>query len=72
MKLIKIILSVWLLSLPIYAEVGANTELVDVNFRDLKIRDFIEMVSKITKRNILIEIIIKLSKVMMPQEKGLM
>jgi len=59
MKLIKIILSVWLLSLPIYAEVGANTELVDVNFRDLKIRDFIEMVSKITKRNILIDTTLK-------------
>lgn len=55
MKLIKIIISALVLAMPIYAEVGAEEELVDVNFRDLKVKDFIEMVSKITKRNILIE-----------------
>ena len=30
-------------------------ENVDVNFRDLSVKDFIEMVSKITKKNILVE-----------------
>ncbi len=52
MKLIKIvliILSVW--SATLYAE----EERVDVNFRDLSVRDFIEMVSKITQKNILIQ-----------------
>ena len=51
MKLIKILVSALLLSTSVYAD----EELVDVNFRDLKVQDFIEMVSKITKRNILIE-----------------
>jgi len=51
MKLIKLALSALLLSSAVYAE----EERVDVNFRDLNVRDFIEMVSKITKKNILIE-----------------
>jgi len=52
MKLTKIILSVLIiLSAGLYAE----EERVDVNFRDLSVKDFIEMVSKITQKNILIE-----------------
>jgi len=52
MKLIKIVLSALLImSAGLYAE----EEKVDVNFRDLSVKDFIEMVSKITKKNILIE-----------------
>ncbi len=56
MKLTKILLSVLLvLSVGLYAE----EEKVDVNFRNLAIKDFIEMVSKITQKNILIESEIK-------------
>ncbi|MDM5264004.1 type II secretion system secretin GspD [Sulfurovum sp. XTW-4] len=52
MKLTKIVLSILLvLSVGSYAE----EETVDVNFRDLSVKDFIEMVSKITQKNILIE-----------------
>jgi len=52
MKLTKILLSVMLiLSISIQAE----DEPVNVNFRDLTVKDFVEMVSKITKTNILIE-----------------
>src|SRR5665648_239564 len=52
MKLTKILLGVLLcLSVGAYAE----EESVDVNFRNLSIKDFIEMVSKITNKNILIE-----------------
>jgi len=52
MKLTKLVLSVWLvLSIGLHAE----EERVDVNFRDLSVKDFIEMVSKITQKNILIE-----------------
>ena len=52
MKLTKILLSALLiLSTGIYAE----EEKVDVNFRNLSVKDFIEMVSKITQKNILIE-----------------
>jgi len=40
-----------LLSIGLYAE----EERVDVNFRNLNVKDFIEMVSKITQKNILIE-----------------
>jgi len=52
MKLTNIILSilfVW--------TIGAHAveETVDVNFRDLSVKDFVEMVSKITHKNILIE-----------------
>jgi len=51
MKLTKIALSVlFVLSIGLHAE-----EKVDVNFRNLSVKDFIEMVSKITKKNILIE-----------------
>jgi len=56
MKLTKILLSVLLvLSVGLYAE----EEKVDVNFRNLAVKDFIEMVSKITQKNILIESEIK-------------
>ncbi len=52
MKLTKILLSVLLvLSVGLHAE----EEKVDVNFRNLSVKDFIEMVSKITNKNILIE-----------------
>ncbi len=52
MKLTKIVLSILMvLSVGLYAE----EEKVDVNFRNLSVKDFIEMVSKITQKNILIE-----------------
>jgi len=52
MKLTKIVLSILLiLSVGVYAQ----EEKVDVNFRNLSMNDFIEMVSKITGKNILIE-----------------
>ena len=52
MKLTKIILSVLIvLSTGVYAE----EEKVDINFRNLSVKDFVEMVSKITQKNILIE-----------------
>ncbi|MCW8822410.1 MAG: type II secretion system secretin GspD [Sulfurovum sp.] len=52
MKLTKIVLSILMvLSVGLYAE----EETVDVNFRNLSVKDFIEMVSKITQKNILIE-----------------
>jgi general secretion pathway protein D len=52
MKLTKIILSILLLlSIGLHAE----EESVDVNFRNLSVKDFIEMVSKITHKNILID-----------------
>ncbi|WP_373029962.1 secretin N-terminal domain-containing protein, partial [Sulfurovum sp.] len=52
MKLTKIVLSILMvLSVGLYAE----EETVDVNFRDLSVKDFVEMVSKITQRNILID-----------------
>ena len=51
MKLTKIALgALFVLSVGLHAE-----EKVDVNFRNLSVKDFIEMVSKITKKNILIE-----------------
>jgi len=51
MKLTKMVLSVLcVLSIGVHAE-----EKVDVNFRNLSVKDFIEMVSKITHKNILIE-----------------
>jgi len=51
MKLTKIVLSALIvLSASLQAE-----EKVDVNFRNLSVKDFIEMVSKITQKNILIE-----------------
>ncbi len=52
MKLTKIVVAlVLVLSMGLYAE----EETVDVNFRNLSVKDFIEMVSKITQKNILIE-----------------
>ena len=52
MKLTKIIVAlVLVLSMGLHAE----EETVDVNFRNLSVKDFIEMVSKITQKNILIE-----------------
>ena len=52
MKLIKILVSVSILmSTSIYAE----EETINVNFRNLNVKDFIEMVSKITHKNILLE-----------------
>jgi len=52
MKLTKILLSVLLLlSIGLHAE----EEKVDINFRNLSVKDFVEMVSKITQKNILIE-----------------
>jgi len=56
MKLIKIVLSVLVM---FSASVYADEDRVDVNFRNLNVRDFIEMVSKITHKNILIEGVIK-------------
>ena len=55
MKLTKLLSVLIILSIGIQAE----DESVDVNFRNLNIRDFIEMVSKITQKNILIESEIK-------------
>jgi len=53
MKLIKIFLSMlFILTVALYAE---QEETVNVNFRDLSVKDFIEMVSKITDKNILID-----------------
>jgi general secretion pathway protein D len=52
MKLTKIIMII-LMVLTVF--VHADEERVDVNFRDLKVKDFIEMVSKITHKNILID-----------------
>ncbi|RUM67107.1 MAG: type II secretion system protein GspD [Sulfurospirillum sp.] len=52
MKLTKIVLGALLIcSVGVYAE----EEKVDVNFRNLNVKDFVEMVSKITHKNILIE-----------------
>jgi len=56
MKLTKIVLSAVLL---LCVGLKAEEEKVDVNFRNLNVRDFIEMVSKITQKNILIESDIK-------------
>ncbi|MEA2047186.1 MAG: type II secretion system secretin GspD [Campylobacterota bacterium] len=56
MKLTKIIMSILLvLSAGLYAQEESIEETIDVNFRNLSIKDFIEMVSKITHKNILIE-----------------
>jgi len=56
MKLTKILLSALLI---LSVGLHAKDEKVDVNFRNLSIKDFIEMVSKITQKNILIESEIK-------------
>ena len=51
MKLTRIIL---ILLLALATLQATDDEKVDVNFRDLSVKDFIEMVGKITKKNILI------------------
>ncbi|MBD3790397.1 MAG: type II secretion system secretin GspD [Campylobacterales bacterium] len=53
MKLTKIILGILLITSLGYC--AQDEETVDVNFRNLSAKDFIEMVSKITHKNILIE-----------------
>jgi general secretion pathway protein D len=57
MKLTKIIAVVAILSTSIFAADGDDR--VNINFRDLKVSDFIEMVSKITHKNILIDVDLK-------------
>lgn len=53
MKLTKLLMAMLLvLSTFTYSQ---EEEMVNINFRDLEMKDFIEMVSKITKKNILIE-----------------
>jgi len=52
MKLIKSTLILWFI-FTIFAH--SEEERVNVNFRDLSVKDFIEMVSKITHKNILID-----------------
>jgi len=52
MKLTKIVLGILLVLSTI---LQAEEETVDVNFRDLNVKDFVEMVSKITHKNILID-----------------
>jgi general secretion pathway protein D len=52
MKLTKIVLGLLLVCT---LGLHADDETIDVNFRNLAIKDFVEMVSKITKKNILIE-----------------
>jgi general secretion pathway protein D len=56
MKLTKIVLSILLV---LSTLLQAQEETVDVNFRDLSVKDFIEMVSKITQKNILIDVDLK-------------
>jgi len=53
MRLTKIVM----ISMVLFASVvyAADEEKVDVNFRDLSVKDFIKMVSKITHKNILID-----------------
>ena len=53
MKLTKIVMTcIMILATTVYA---ADEERVDVNFRNLSVKDFIQMVSKITHKNILID-----------------
>ena len=52
MKLTKI---VWVIVCVFTIGLHAEEETVDINFRDLSVKDFVEMVSKITHKNILIE-----------------
>lgn len=57
MKLTKIVLSILLiLSIGLHAQ---EEEKIDINFRNLNIKDFVEMVSKITHKNILIDVDLK-------------
>jgi general secretion pathway protein D len=52
MQLSKLIIA---LMLVVTLGFGADEETVDVNFRDLSVKDFVEMVGKITQKNILID-----------------
>jgi len=52
MRLIRQIVLV--MALVLVSGLQADEEKVDVNFRDLSVKDFVEMVGKITKKNILI------------------
>ncbi len=52
MKLNKLLLAVMMTITMLYA--AADEETVNVNFRNLDVKDFVEMVSKITNKNILI------------------
>ena len=52
MKLINLLMGATIL---MSANLYAEEETVDINFRNLKVKDFIEMVSKITHKNILLE-----------------
>ena len=51
MRLIRLLLGLMLL---LTLSLQADEEMVDVNFRDLSVKDFVEMVGKITNKNILI------------------
>ena len=56
MKLTKIVLVLCVVSAMVFAKAETTgEETINVNFRNLNVKDFIEMVSKITKKNILIE-----------------
>jgi len=56
MKLTKMIM----VCLILFVSVGyGDEEKVDVNFRDLSVKDFIKMVSKITHKNILVDVDLK-------------
>ncbi len=56
MRLTKIVLGILLV---VSTGLHADEDKIDVNFRNLSVKDFIEMVSKITHKNILIESDIK-------------
>ena len=51
MRLIRLLLGLMIL---LTLSLQADEEMVDVNFRDLSVKDFVEMVGKITNKNILI------------------
>ena len=51
MRLIRLLLGLIML---LTLSLQADEEMVDVNFRDLSVKDFVEMVGKITNKNILI------------------
>ncbi|HFD13739.1 MAG TPA: type II secretion system protein GspD, partial [Epsilonproteobacteria bacterium] len=55
MKLTKTIMSALLLLSLGTSTYADDEERIDVNFRNLSVKDFVEMVSKITHKNILIE-----------------
>jgi len=59
MKLIKLIVCILVLGSRMYATDTTSNDRVNINFRDLNVRDFIEMISKITHKNILIDVDLK-------------